>query len=79
MVSFKQHAADFIGYDPQVTAAASTSQSLSGATSDLPAKVSFLRQVGSEYMLILDYPYSFSLVFGLYKTTLSVYEMDITL
>lgn len=38
MVSFKQRAQDFVGYDPQVTAAASTTASLKSATQDLPAK-----------------------------------------
>lgn len=38
MVSFKQRAQDFVGYDPQVTAAASATTSLKSATHDLPAK-----------------------------------------
>lgn len=38
MVSFKQQALDWVGYDPAVVAAASTSDSLQSSTEDLPAR-----------------------------------------
>lgn len=45
-MGFKQKFGAWVGYDPQVTAAASSSQALAGLTKDLPQKVRVCRSRG---------------------------------
>ena len=62
MVSIKQRALDFVGYDPQVTAAASTTDSLKGITADLPTKsVDYVKRLFPFTTWILHYNLTWAL------------------